>query len=226
MFRPLLYGALFLADDVIFIVEWLQEKVDSLQSRIKVDENEKLDEEEENMGDIDLFTLAEGGQRVVVNPKWLQHLQERLLGEDGHPRKVKDGEDPARMGLTLEWIFGSIVSTAEKARDSAKKSLGTKRPNPREAHNMLNQALLSARDMEETIKRGKTLLAEMLNSRKRWIDIVAEYPAAKAPAVTDGGAGFQAGGIELTCLSLACTGKGRFKAHNSSSGDASRVFST
>jgi len=36
----------------------------------------------------------------------------------------QDSEDPFRMGLVLEWVYGTIVSTAEKARDSAKKSLG------------------------------------------------------------------------------------------------------
>ena len=51
-------------------------------------------------------------------------LQERLLGVDGHPRKVQDSEDPHHMGLVLEWVYGTIVSTAEKARDGAKRSLG------------------------------------------------------------------------------------------------------
>ena len=66
------------------------------------------------MGDVDLFTLTPDGQALTVNAKWLQHLQERLLGEDGHPVKVKPGEDPHAMGLVLEWVYGSIVSTAEK----------------------------------------------------------------------------------------------------------------
>lgn len=52
-------------------------------------------------------------------------VQERLLGDDGHPRKVHEGEDPHRMGLVLEWVYGTIVSTAEKARDGAKRALGT-----------------------------------------------------------------------------------------------------
>ncbi len=51
-------------------------------------------------------------------------VQERLLGDDGHPRKVHEGEDPNRMGLVLEWVYGTIVSTAEKARDGAKRALG------------------------------------------------------------------------------------------------------
>ena len=51
-------------------------------------------------------------------------VQERVLGTDGQPRKTKDGEDPFNMGLVLEWVFGTIVSTAEKARDGAKRTLG------------------------------------------------------------------------------------------------------
>ena len=51
-------------------------------------------------------------------------MQERLLGEDGHPRKVKPEEDPFQLGLVLEWVYGTIVSTAEKARDGAKRPLG------------------------------------------------------------------------------------------------------
>ena len=31
---------------------------------------------------------------------------------------------PHRLGLVLEWVYGTIVSTAEKARDGAKRSLG------------------------------------------------------------------------------------------------------
>ena len=55
----------------------------------------------------------------------LHGVQERLLGEDGHPRKVKTEEDPFQLGLVLEWVYGTIVSTAEKARDGAKRPLGT-----------------------------------------------------------------------------------------------------
>ncbi len=59
------------------------------------------------------------------NPTLVYSLaQERLLGEDGNPRKTKENEDPFHMGLVLEWVYGTIVSTAEKARDSAKKILG------------------------------------------------------------------------------------------------------
>ena len=40
-------------------------------------------------------------------------------------------EDPTGAGLVLEWVYGSIVSTAEKARDGAKRTLGAPRPAPR-----------------------------------------------------------------------------------------------
>lgn len=68
----------------------------------------------------------------------LRHLpQDRLLGDDGHPRRAKAGEDPARNGLVLEWVYGSIVSTAEKARDGAKRCLGMMPPTAAEAHLVL-----------------------------------------------------------------------------------------
>lgn len=83
-------------------------------------------QEEEAIGDVDLFTLTDSGDALTVNAKWLQHLEERLLGEDGHPRKASGEEDPHRMGLVLEWVYGTIVSTAEKARDCAKRALGAR----------------------------------------------------------------------------------------------------
>ena len=38
--------------------------------------------------------------------------------------QVGPKEDPHKMGLVLEWVYGTIVSTAEKARDGAKRALG------------------------------------------------------------------------------------------------------
>lgn len=46
-------------------------------------------QEEEVIGDVDLFSLSEDKSEITVNAHWLQHLQERVLGEDGHPRKVR-----------------------------------------------------------------------------------------------------------------------------------------
>lgn len=39
-------------------------------------DNTCLQEDEENgIGDVDLFTLSEGKDEITVNAKWLQHLQ-------------------------------------------------------------------------------------------------------------------------------------------------------
>lgn len=38
-----------------------------------------LQELEEGIGDVDLFTLQEDKETLTVNAKWLQHLQARLL---------------------------------------------------------------------------------------------------------------------------------------------------
>ncbi len=39
-------------------------------------------------------------------------------------RQVGKEEDPFSLGLVLEWVYGTIVSTAEKSRDGAKRPLG------------------------------------------------------------------------------------------------------
>jgi hypothetical protein len=54
------------------------------------------EDEGEAMGDVDLFALTPDAGALTVNGKWLQHLEERLLGEDGHPRKARGDEDPHR----------------------------------------------------------------------------------------------------------------------------------
>ena len=49
----------------------------------------QAEQDEEQMGDLDLWTLTPDGKALTVNAKWLQHLQDRLLGEGGDPRKVR-----------------------------------------------------------------------------------------------------------------------------------------
>ena len=51
-------------------------------------------------------------------------LQERLQDEDGPLCKAKAGEDPHNIGLSLEYVFGCFVPTAELALFSAQRSLG------------------------------------------------------------------------------------------------------
>lgn len=53
-------------------------QVDSFSARIKPEAKDVAEEEEEEgIGDVDLFTLTEGGTALTVNAKWLQHLQAR-----------------------------------------------------------------------------------------------------------------------------------------------------
>ena len=44
---------------------------------------------QEDMGDIDLWSLSPDGNSLLVNARWLNHLQQRMLGQDGQPKKTK-----------------------------------------------------------------------------------------------------------------------------------------
>ena len=74
---------------------------------------------------------------LQVNPQWQQQiqvrspsriytllLQERLYDDDGQCRKAKAGRNPHNTGLSLEYVFGSIRSFHEGARDEAQRCLG------------------------------------------------------------------------------------------------------
>lgn len=162
--------------EVSRMCEWLTEKVDGFSSKTRAEPKEaEEEEEEEGIGDVDLFTLTEDRNKLVVNVKWLQHLQERLLGDDGHPRKVHEGEDPKRMGLVLEWVYGTIVSTAEKARDGAKRALGMQPPTVHQAHDQLLTALQDMLSWEARAKTAKELLNDMLKSRREAAELATQY---------------------------------------------------
>ncbi|BDA41097.1 probable inactive ubiquitin carboxyl-terminal hydrolase 54 at C-terminar half [Coccomyxa sp. Obi] len=174
-------------EDIMRICEWLTDKVDGFSARIKPEPKEVEEEEEEGIGDVDLFSLINEHTKLTINAKWLQHLQERLLGEDGNPRKTKDGEDPYHMGLVLEWVYGTIVSTAEKARDSAKKPLGMRLPTPQQAHDTLVHALQEQASWEQRARSAKELLKELLISRREAADLAAQYDTRPVPTTPGGG---------------------------------------
>lgn len=157
-----------LPDDVNRIFDFLQEKVEALSSKLKSDakELEQEDPNEEPIGDVDLFSLTEDGQSLRVNQKWLGHLRSRVLGEDTQPRRAKEGEDPTSAGLILEWVYGTIVSTAEKGRDAAHRSLGTKPPSAEDAVEALVHALEEQSMWDMHARSSRDLLAQMLESRK------------------------------------------------------------
>ena len=166
-----------LPDDVNRIFDFLQEKVEALSSKLKSDANEleQEDPNEELIGDVDLFSLTEDGNSLEVNQKWLGHLRSRVLGEDTQPRRAKDGEDPTSAGLILEWVYGTIVSTAEKGRDAAHRALGSKPPSVEEAVESLVNALEEQGMWESHAKSSRELLAQMLESRKQAAALAEKY---------------------------------------------------
>jgi hypothetical protein len=96
----------------------------------------------EAMEDVDLFCCE--GEELVVNAKWLRHLEQRAMGDGGKICRCTadglEGEEPASSrnpavplspavdcpagGLVLDWAYGKIVNTAEKARGGAQALLG------------------------------------------------------------------------------------------------------
>ena len=157
-----------LPDDVHRIYEFLQEKVDALSSKLKPDAKdlEAEDPDEEPIGDVDLFSLTPDGTALHVNEKWLSHLRSRVLGEDSQPRRAGEGEDPTSAGLVLEWVYGTIVSTAEKGRDAAHRALGAKPPSAEEAVEALVVALEDLVAWEKHARSSRELMSQMLISRK------------------------------------------------------------
>eukprot|EP00210_Caulerpa_lentillifera_P002504 g2401.t1 len=163
-------------EDVAKLYEWLTEKVDALCSKLKPDpKDEDIDEDEEAVGDIDLFSLTPDKSSFTVNPKWMEHLQERKLSDEGQPRKVKKGEDEHKVGLVLEWVYGSIVSTAEKARDGSKRALGDWTPTVHQAKSNLIDALKDQQEWDQRSKTARALLKDLLSMRKRMNALAKEY---------------------------------------------------
>ena len=134
-----------------------------------------LDDDDEGMGDVDLFLMdepsaekagAEEGGIIVVNPKWLQHLEERCLSEDGHPMKMDSTENEHKVGLVLDWVYGSIVSTAEKSRAAAGIQLGRSPTSIEETYDTFIRGLMEQYQLETKNKKAKWFLEEMVQSRK------------------------------------------------------------
>ena len=72
--------------------------------------------------------------------------------------QAKGSEDPHHCGLVLEWVYGSIVSTAEKARDGAKRNLGSYLPAATDAHHALLRALEEQYVWETRVTQARALL--------------------------------------------------------------------
>ena len=63
-------------------------------------------------------------------------------------------------------MYGSIVSTAEKARDGAKRALGSWQPSVKQGKENLLAALKVQQDWEARATKAKELLKNMLQNRK------------------------------------------------------------
>jgi hypothetical protein len=109
------------------VFEWVLEKIDGFAASWKDSQDEEDSEDSQHLNDIDLFSLSDDNKNLMAHPLWQTHLEDRVMG-DSNPHKAGPGEDPGRVGLVLEWMYGSIVSTSEKARESAKRQLHTSPP--------------------------------------------------------------------------------------------------
>ena len=58
--------------------------------------------------DVELFMLTPDHQALTVKIKWLEHLQQRLMGESWLLKELGAGEDPCSSGLVLEWLYGIL----------------------------------------------------------------------------------------------------------------------
>lgn len=87
------------------------------------------------------------------------------------------------MGLVLEWVYGSIVSTAEKSRDGAKRQLGLRPPTAQQAYENLILALQDQATWEQRAKNAKALLNDILRSRKEADELSKKYDIKPVPGL-------------------------------------------
>ena len=72
-------------------------------------------------------------------------------------------------------MYGSIVSTAEKARDGAKRPLGSWQPTIKQAKENLLAALRDQRDWETRARKAKELLKCILEGRKQAAELAKDH---------------------------------------------------
>jgi len=134
---------------------------------------------------------------LTVHPKWLTHLGQRAMGEGGRICRVtatgleceeaavapvagtpaavvNPCVDDVKGGLVLDWVYGKIVNTAEKARSGAQTALGQSAQSlaPDELCTAVQAtwevALRAVREhgaLGERRTEGKALLAEVVRAR-------------------------------------------------------------
>ncbi|XRB00231.1 protein LSM14 [Pycnococcus provasolii] len=144
--------------------EYLLDRVEGYAAELNKprDPNDPDDIEDE----IDLFTYDQEAAEINVHPKWLQWLERNQIGEDGQPCRVENSKDCR--GLVLDWVYGRIVRTMEKARASAKRTLGCESlaTAAQQAYEGLVGALAEQQGYENEKKRARELMNGMLQMRK------------------------------------------------------------
>ncbi|KAK3238049.1 hypothetical protein CYMTET_51912 [Cymbomonas tetramitiformis] len=166
--------------DVASIFEFVSDKVQEYGAERPDPSNKK-----DTMDDVDLFGLSEDGKEIVVNSTWLQHLEQRRMGENGRICKLtEDGEevnstdgesatiDCEKGGLVLDWIYLKIVNTAEKARVLAQTRIGgamlpkdVLTEMAKEAYQELVRCVSEQHKLREQKNRAKQLLGDLIRSR-------------------------------------------------------------
>eukprot|EP00955_Chlamydomonas_euryale_P095218 364921-Chlamydomonas_euryale.AAC.6 len=130
--------------------------------------------------------------------------QTQLRGEDGGPRggggngsgsdSGHSPEPPAaptavggaggsgeRLGLVLDWVYGSIVCTAEKAHDAAKRGLGTYIPTACDAHRLLLLALEEHFLLDTRGRQARAHMSELVKARVAVQRVWQEHSGGAAP---------------------------------------------
>jgi hypothetical protein len=98
------------------------------------------------------------------------------------------------MGLVLEWVYGTIVSTAEKARDGAKRQLGLRPPTAQAAFDALLRCLEEQATWEQRARASKELLNQVR---------LGGLAGGWGVEVRGGGAGAVAVGVAVAVVGVA-----------------------
>lgn len=107
-------------EHVRMVFHWVLEKVDCFGTALK-----RPASDQECAGNFwspdssDMFVLSEDQKYLCVSPQW----QEFLKRQAGQHESEEDFLDKSPDDLLLQWIYGTVVSQCEKARDGAKRAL-------------------------------------------------------------------------------------------------------
>ena len=164
--------------------EFLLDRVEGYAAELNKPRNPNdPDDIEEEIG---LFTYDQEAAEMNVHPKWLQHLERQQIGEDGQPCRVKNSKDCR--GLVLDWVYGRIVYTMEKARASANRTLGCESlaSAAQQAYEGLVRALEKLEQYEKERLHARRLIKNIMQMRSETAGIPRYQKRAAAAAAASG----------------------------------------